>query len=194
MKDARGFLPAVIATGLALAVSAGEIRYSYDGADRLKEARYGTSQAKVTWQYDAAHNVTAHKVFTDTDGDGIADYWEILYFGNLTTCNATSDWDGDGVSDYAEYVAGTDPTSKESAFGFGSGCSAPNADPSNFVFVVRWSSETNRTYALDCSTNLMVGFDLPLATNIAATPPMNEYTHTNTTTEGFYRVAVQEEN
>jgi len=45
----------------------------------------------------------------DSDGDGIADWWEMLHFGNLTTANATSDFDGDGVPDLAEYRADTNP-------------------------------------------------------------------------------------
>jgi hypothetical protein len=45
----------------------------------------------------------------DSDGDGIADWWEMLHFGNLTTANATSDFDGDGVPDLAEFRADTDP-------------------------------------------------------------------------------------
>jgi hypothetical protein len=45
----------------------------------------------------------------DTDGDGIADTWEHLNFGNLTTATATSDKDGDGASDLAEYNADTLP-------------------------------------------------------------------------------------
>lgn len=45
----------------------------------------------------------------DTDGDGIADAFELQNFGNLTTANATTDRDGDGVSDKDEYLEGTDP-------------------------------------------------------------------------------------
>lgn len=45
----------------------------------------------------------------DTDNDGIADGWEMYYFGNLTTANATSDGDGDGSFDLTEYRAGTLP-------------------------------------------------------------------------------------
>jgi hypothetical protein len=46
----------------------------------------------------------------DTDGDGIADAYELRYFGNLLTVNATSDRDGDGRTDLQEYLDGTDPT------------------------------------------------------------------------------------
>ncbi|NJM37910.1 MAG: hypothetical protein HC845_08690 [Akkermansiaceae bacterium] len=52
---------------------------------------------------------------TDADTDGIADAWENLRFGNLTTANATSDQDGDGSSDLAEYSAGTNPTDATSS-------------------------------------------------------------------------------
>ncbi len=45
----------------------------------------------------------------DSDGDGIADAWELIHFGNLTTATATSDYDGDGMTDLQEYLAGTDP-------------------------------------------------------------------------------------
>ncbi len=40
---------------------------------------------------------------TDSDGDGIDDWWETQWFGNLITANATSDYDGDGMSDLVEF-------------------------------------------------------------------------------------------
>ncbi|HQC78796.1 MAG TPA: LamG domain-containing protein, partial [Mycobacterium sp.] len=40
----------------------------------------------------------------DSDGDLIADWWEIQHFGDLTTADRDSDYDGDGVSDYYEYL------------------------------------------------------------------------------------------
>lgn len=45
----------------------------------------------------------------DTDGDGLDDAWELLYFGNLDQ-DGEGDYDGDGVSNAAEYLADTDPT------------------------------------------------------------------------------------
>jgi hypothetical protein len=45
----------------------------------------------------------------DTDGDGIADAWEQLKFGNLTTADSSSDQDLDGASDLNEYLADTNP-------------------------------------------------------------------------------------
>ncbi len=51
---------------------------------------------------------------SDNDGDGIADAWEQLQFGNLTMASATSDRDSDGASDLNEYNSGTLPNDASS--------------------------------------------------------------------------------
>ena len=45
---------------------------------------------------------------TDTDGDGIADWWEIGFFGDLSP-TADGDGDLDGLGNLTEYLAGTNP-------------------------------------------------------------------------------------
>ncbi len=47
---------------------------------------------------------------TDTDADGIPDWWETLHFSSL---DADSDSDGDGISNYDEYLANTDPNNSD---------------------------------------------------------------------------------
>lgn len=49
----------------------------------------------------------------DTDCDGVADEWEIRYFGTLDR-DGLGDFDRDGVSDRDEYLKDTDPTKKNS--------------------------------------------------------------------------------
>jgi pectate lyase len=48
----------------------------------------------------------------DSDSDGIADSWELAYFGNLSrgsSTNSSSDYDADGYTDLEEFINGTNP-------------------------------------------------------------------------------------
>ena len=45
----------------------------------------------------------------DSDGDGLPDWWEMLYFGNLNQ-GANDDPDGDGITNLQEYLEGRNPT------------------------------------------------------------------------------------
>ncbi|TET91382.1 MAG: hypothetical protein E3J35_02915 [Methanomassiliicoccales archaeon] len=45
----------------------------------------------------------------DIDGDGMADWWELQYFGDLSQ-EADWDFDGDEFTNLEEFEAGTDPT------------------------------------------------------------------------------------
>jgi len=45
----------------------------------------------------------------DTDGDGLADPWELQFAPTLATMNGSSDSDGDGAPDLDEYGADTNP-------------------------------------------------------------------------------------
>ena len=53
----------------------------------------------------------------DTNGDGLPDSWQMLYFMSANSSNAvpTLDPDGDGLSNLNEYLAGTIPTDGASA-------------------------------------------------------------------------------
>jgi hypothetical protein len=46
----------------------------------------------------------------DTDGDGLPDFWEEIYAGNLTALNVTGDFDSDTLTDVTEFQRQTDPT------------------------------------------------------------------------------------
>jgi len=49
----------------------------------------------------------------DTDGDGMADDWEMAYFNTLSR-DGSGDFDGDGATDLQEFLADTDPTNRGS--------------------------------------------------------------------------------
>jgi len=54
-------------------------------------------------------STTAELDQRDTDGDGLPDWWEQLYFGGPTNANPNLDSDHDGLTNLQEYQAGTNP-------------------------------------------------------------------------------------
>lgn len=121
-------------------------------------------------------------VVSDTDHNGLADAWELRYFGHLGV-DPNADPDHDGMSNLREYLAGTDPTNSNSVLKFtGIEKSAPG-------FTVYWLSATGKTYTVQVATNASGPFSAN-ATGIAATPPENSYlvAETNAPVK-FYRVS-----
>ena len=87
----------------------------------------------------------------DTDGDGIPDDWEQLYFGNLPTATATSDKDGDGASDLAEYKAGTDPGDRNSKLRI----TAQAYNAARTQATLTWTTVPSRRYRLEYDNDLL---------------------------------------
>lgn len=129
--------------------------------------------------------VTIVRESSDTDSDGIEDSWEQFYFGSLTNVSDTSDWDGDGFIDRHEFEAGSNPTNNTSLLKATS-ITVPAAGN-----VVTWQSEANKNYQLSRATDLLGGF-IGIASNIAATHPLNTYTDVvSTNVLNFYRVELE---
>lgn len=59
----------------------------------------------VTWVPQGNLDV----INVDSDNDGLPDWWELAYFGNLGTTDGTIDSDGDGLTDFNEYRTGLNP-------------------------------------------------------------------------------------
>jgi len=110
----------------------------------------------------------------DTDGDGIADAWEKLHFGNLTTATASTDSDGDGASDLSEYNAGTLPKDPGSRLRIVSHTYAAGFTLANISF----TSVATRNYRLEYDQDL-----LGVWTNSAlgTFPPVGSLTSANLT-------------
>jgi hypothetical protein len=68
-----------------------------------------TGPVVVTVSGVASNAMTFVVAETDVDGDGLADWWEVQYFGNLNQ-TATGDPDGDGITNLQEYQQGRNPT------------------------------------------------------------------------------------
>lgn len=125
----------------------------------------------------------------DTDGNGLPDWWELEYFGQLTGTDPNADPDHDGMSNLAEWIAGTNPTNAASSLRL-TLTSATNPA----AIAVSWESIAGKYYWLERATNLAAGFGTVVATNITATAPTNTVTDTTAppANQGFYRVGVEQ--
>jgi hypothetical protein len=125
----------------------------------------------------------------DADGDGLADAWEQLHFGDLSA-DPDDDPDGDGMNNLAEFRAGTDPLDAQSRFEVVEVGAVPGG------VAVRWSSQPERSYRVRRSSTLLAApFDYEIVQEgIAATPPMNEFIDTSVGAgaEFFYLIEIEE--
>jgi hypothetical protein len=125
---------------------------------------------------------------TDTDSDGLSDWYEYDYTTNITAMSATADSDSDGMDNLNESRCGTSPIDASSIFAMDTATAETYGS-----LILTWQSAIGQTYRIQVSTNLMTdAFSRTLATGITATPPLNTYTVTNITAENaFYRAVAE---
>jgi hypothetical protein len=87
----------------------------------------------------------------DTDGDGMADAWELLHFGTLAA-GPNTDPDGDGATNLQEYLAGTDPNSASSSLII----TAYTTTPGGTLATLAWQSVLSRCYFIEQTLDLAV--------------------------------------
>jgi len=84
----------------------------------------------------------------DSDGDGLADDWEVTYFSNLSR-DGSGDFDNDGLTDFAEYHAGTDPNNDASVLRVIS-IAALGAGETTVI----WSATSGKAYRVQYKSDL----------------------------------------
>jgi hypothetical protein len=143
-----------------------------------------------TWRlvvFNDAAPVGAPFTFTvvalgDADGDGIPDDWETRYGLNPASgADRNLDRDGDGVSNYLEYLAGTDPTERQSNLRLDL-ITSPGAA------VLRVGALSNHTYTVQYGDSLPGGWKR--LTDLLALPAdrVVSITDPTYTTNRFYRL------
>jgi len=165
-----------------------------DGSHLSDQAGAQAVVAKVSLYVDPAHPSClvwpCVGEFADTDGDGLPDWWEELYFGGATLAMATGDEDRDGQDNAEEYGAGTDPgdpVSELRVTGLRFGEGAHGGDPGYWI---EWNSVGERDYAVWQSED-MVNWSL-LVDGLVGDPPINRHFVVQARVVGgcYYRVAV----
>jgi hypothetical protein len=76
----------------------------------LTGTNLGTYSVIVSNVYGAVTSTPA-ALWPDANANGIPDWWEMYYFGNLKQ-TALGDYDNDGVDNLDEYLEGTNPTNR----------------------------------------------------------------------------------
>ena len=92
----------------------------------------------------------------DSDGDGIADAWEMSHAGSLNAFSSNSDADGDGSKDVQEYLADTDPLNSSDALRIT--LYSVSFFGGDDVDSITWTSKPTRNYRINYRTNLNSGF------------------------------------
>lgn len=110
----------------------------------------------------------------------------LTQYGLPSNTPTNADYLGKGMTYWQQFIAGTDPTNKNSVFEFVD----IRPDPKGLNLI--WTSFTNRAYTLEGSDNLGGGFS-SLQQHILASPPSNSFLDTNAYSRGqrFYRVRVE---
>ncbi|MCX8496814.1 MAG: S8 family serine peptidase [Akkermansiaceae bacterium] len=122
----------------------------------------------------------------DTDNDGLPDWWEIDYFGNLTK-TGTQDSDGDRFNNLAEFLSGTSPTNPSSYLAITESFRGTGAAANHFT--IGFPSVQDTSYQILWSADLMNWSTL--GTTILGTGSLIEVVDQNalsTASKRFYRL------
>jgi len=132
---------------------------------------------------------------TDSDRDGIPDWWMLRYFGHtnglaIDNSLAVDDADGTGQNNLFKYAAGLDPTNPASIFLLQ--VTAVTNQPTQYNLVFHpWAK--GRTYSPQFTTDLVAGVWLPLPGYTGPVTNGNQVmlTDTNATPpQRFYRIDI----
>lgn len=137
----------------AITAQSGIVAFNYDLAGRLTKSEFAANKS-INYTYDPAGNllqraITTSVVNPDSDGDGMDDAWETLYFGNKDARDGSGDFDLDGAIDVNEFLAGTIPTNSASVLKV-----IPPPAISVSGATIQWSSVSGKTYRLQFKNSL----------------------------------------
>jgi autotransporter-associated beta strand protein len=117
--------------------------------------------------------------------NGVPSAWLASYGLEETDAAALSDSDHDGLLNWEEYLTGTDPVNRASAFKITSVGSAGNQR------VVQWQAVAGKTYSVWFSEDLTDNSWTLKQTGITGVAPTTSATIPSTSSKGFFRIRVE---
>ncbi len=122
----------------------------------------------------------------DTDGDGIEDAWEMVYFDTLAR-DGNADFDGDGFTDRQEYQSGSDPTNRGSVLKVLS-LTRPGAASTRLL----WTSSPGRRYQVETKATVTALSWTPVGSVVTTSGTTATLLDTESapSAERYYRVSV----
>jgi len=106
---------------------------------------------------------------------------------STNTSDVVGDQDGDGSATWQEFFAGTNPTNEHSVFLISTIVSQSSSN-----IVLNWLSVSNKTYSIECTSNLNDGTWASIMSNIQGLPPMNtETVQVESADCRFYRITIE---
>ena len=126
----------------------------------------------------------------DWDGNGLPDDWERLHFLKAGGTDPDADADLDGLCNSGEYISGTDPNDAASTFCIRDMVDNASAEPPATRIRIAWPSLEGRAYDI-LRSETVGGPYVPVLTDIAAIPPVNEQLLNTPGKTGFFRVVVR---
>ena len=146
-------------------------------------------------EYGASGGIVESLIKTDSDEDGLPDWWMNQHFGHPTgddadQSNAGDDASGTGQNNLFKYMAGLDPRDPASVFKLRIQGVPGQPGQRRLVFGPRWE---NRIYTLQFRTNLVCGAQWADLTSTASSD--DGLTRTLTDLDGherskFYRISI----
>jgi hypothetical protein len=149
--------------GHAYGANVGWINFENTGAPKvdLKTGVLSGSIYSANCGWISLSNAFAHaqtgwlQPSLDSDGDGIADAWELSHTNTLAALSGNADIDGDGVSDLNEYLADTSPLDPNDSLRI------TNLNPSfvggNNTNLLTWTTKPTRLYKVQQQDMLSAG-------------------------------------
>jgi hypothetical protein len=104
-------------------------------------------------ELDAEMNAVVAESAVDSDNDGLPDYWENFYFGDLSR-DGSGDFDGDGILDKFEWQARTNPAVDQAAAHMAESTGLVEFGYHATGRLLSASGATSLTYAYDDEGNL----------------------------------------